>query len=55
MLLHGSGPSGEKAILSVFFIVGDPDNNPDDKTNKFIDNLNVDGWVNYNFNEIDEN
>lgn len=55
MLLYGAGSSGEKAILSVFFITGEADNNPDDKTNKFMDNMNVDAWVNYNFNEMDEN
>lgn len=55
MLLFGHGVSGEKAILSIFLTVGDADNNPDDKTNKFMDNMNLDAWINYNFNEMDEN
>lgn len=33
----------------------DADNNPDDKSNKFMDNMNVDAWVNYNMNEMDDN
>lgn len=55
MQLFGHGDKGEKAILSVFFITGDPDNSPDDKTSKFMDYMNVDAWVNYNFNEMDDN
>lgn len=53
--IHGQSVNREKAILSILFIEGDADNNKDGKTNLFMDYMNLDGWVNYNFNEMDAN
>lgn len=55
MLLFGKGENGEKAILSLFLVVKDADNNPDEKTNKFMDHMNIDKWEDYPMNEMDDN